>query len=473
MSYPLRGLRFRLAGVYLLWFGSLLAAGGTLFVLLVERSYRADLDRTLVETIAAARALYAEDRPEFPSLPATVAHVLTELIYADRAMVAWDAGGTLVGQSRRYPGAPAVAELGNRPVPRPATVQTSSGRARVLSGELPEGVHLLVGIALAPTARQRRTLQLALFVGLPLLLLASAGVGVLTARRALRPIGEVAEAAKRTGVLVEAGAQDFPPLPDRAINDEVGELATEFNRLLRRLATALGRERTFLADAAHELRTPIAIIMSEADAAIALPREAARDEAAFRGVAEEAQRMGTIVADLLLLAQGEAAQPGASHETFYLDDAVAHLLVRARRLPVAQGRTLRLGEFEAAPVSGNRRLIERAVLGLLDNAFMHAAPAAVEVSVGVRQEGERSWSWVQVRDWGPGIPGTARERVFERFGRGDTTAPGSGLGLAIARWVAERHGGLLRHVAPPDGGAAFLLELPAPEPPAAAAGPAS
>ncbi len=463
MRYPLRGLRTRLAAVYVVWFGAALAAGGALFAFAVERSYRADLDRTLRGTLQAAREMYTVDRPEFRTVTATVGHVVAELIYADRAMVAFDANGTIVGRSRTFPGVPVIDGLGARRIDQPVTVGTPTGLARVLSGELPEGIHLLVGISLAPIEKQRRVLQLVLFVGLPLLLLASGAVGVLAARRALSPIGSIAEAAESTGLLVEAGAQKFPSLPARAIPDEVGQLTTGFNRLLARLGSALERERSFLADAAHELRTPIAIILSEADAAITAPRDAARDQAALGIIAEEAQRMGSMVADLLLLAQGGHQPSGGSGERFFLDDAASAVISRARRLPAAQGRAVRLGEFEAAPISGNRQLIERALLSLLENALLHAAPSPIEISAGLRRDPHGHRAWVRVRDWGPGITDGARERLFERFARGDTPAPGSGLGLAIARWVTDLHGGTLRHETPADGGggAAFVIELPA------------
>jgi signal transduction histidine kinase len=464
LRYPLRGLRFRLAAVYLVWFGALLAAGGILLVVIVERSYRADVDRTLAGTITAARELYLLDRPEFPSMAATTAHVMTELIYADRAMMAFGSDGRILAQTRRYPRAPVLDGLGARRIELPLTVETQSGLARVRSGELPEGVHLLVGISLAPIERQRHALQLVLFLGLPLLLLASAGVGVLAARPALSPVGEIAEAAKRTGQLMEAGEIDFPPLPGSTVQDEVGELTTEFNRLLARLGEALRRERSFLADAAHELRTPIAIVLSEADAALTAPRDPARDADALQLIASEAERMGSVVADLLLLARGQAGERGAAAERFFLDDAASRALVRVRRLPVAHGRAIRLEEFEAAPVSGNRQLVERALVGLLENALLHAAPSPIEVSAGVRLDGPGNGrAWVRVRDWGPGVAPEARERIFRRFARGDTPAPGSGLGLAIARWIAERHGGGVRHEAPGDGegGAVFIFEMPA------------
>lgn len=458
MRPPLTGLRYRLAAVYVAWFGSLLAAGAVFLALALKRSYRAEIDRTLERTLASARDIYSRDRPEFPTVTLTVAHVVEELIYADRAMIAFDSVGRTLGASRRYPGAPDLRFLGNRVIPEPVTIATDAGLARIQSGELSDGINLLVGISLAPIERQRRALLVAMGVGLPILLVASAWIGVLSARPALRPIRELADAAVRAGRVIDEGGGEFPAVPPPRVADEIGVLATELNRLFGRLHEALQRERSFLADAAHELRTPIAIIRSEAEASLGAP---GRDDEALRVIASEADRMGSVVGDLLLLARGGTGESSESVERFYLDDAVSTVLGRVRRLPAASGRTIRLGEFEAVPVSGSRHLIERALLSLIENALVHAEPSPVEVSTGTtRTPAGRLMGWIRVRDWGPGIAKGSEHRVFERYGRGTTGAPGSGLGLTIARWVAEQHGGTLSHEAPPEGGAAFKMTLP-------------
>ncbi|NOT07041.1 MAG: HAMP domain-containing histidine kinase [Gemmatimonadales bacterium] len=463
MRYPFRGLRFRLAAVYLAWFGSLLAAGAASLYVALDGGARAQIDRTLQETVLAARDIYTRDRPEFPEEEMAVAHIVAELIYGDRAMIAYGPDGRELGRSRRFPGAPDLQSLGSQRVPRPATVATPTGSARVLSGELQAGIHVLVGVSRASLEQQRRTLQLVLLAGLPLLLVASAGVGVLAAGPALRPISAVAEAAERTEALIAGGRRDFPPIPNRVIPDEVGTLTASFNRLLARLGEAFGRERlaaarqlAFLSDAAHELRTPTAIVMSEAESLLtSAPRNTA-DTESLGIIVGEARRMGDVIGDLLLMARGEAAAEYEAGELLFLDDITSTVMIRARRTPLGRDRVFRIGHFETAPIFANQVLIERAIMVLLDNALVHAPNSPVEISVGTDQE----WAWLRIRDWGPGVPPTDGGRIFERFARGRTSAAGSGLGLSIARWIAERMNGRLRHEAPADGGAAFVMEFP-------------
>jgi signal transduction histidine kinase len=288
-------------------------------------------------------------------------------------------------------------------------------------------------------------------------------VGVLAARPALLPIGVVADAAKRTSALVEGGARDFPLIPTRMVRDEVGALTTAFNRLLTRLSEALRRERaaterqrTFLADAAHELRTPVAIVLSAAEATLADQPDAEQGAESLRLIAGEARRMGGMVSDLLLLARSETGVTTEVRNRFFLEDAASSVVIRATRMPSAKNRSIRLGEFGTAPLNANRDLVERAIMALVDNALIHAPESPIEVSVGVAS----GRAWIRVRDWGPGVPPEDVDRIFERFSRGDTAASGSGLGLAIARWIAERHGGRLTYEAPSEGGASFLVTLP-------------
>jgi signal transduction histidine kinase len=140
-------------------------------------------------------------------------------------------------------------------------------------------------------------------------------------------------------------------------------------------------------------------------------------------------------------------------------------VARARKLPAAQEREITFGDFAEAPVRGNRELIERAVLALVHNALVHAAPSRIELATGTRGDGAAPVAWIAVRDWGPGIPAAEHERVFERFARLDLRKPGSGLGLAIARQVAEVHGGTLS-LSPTttDGRTEFTLTFPAADP---------
>jgi two-component system sensor histidine kinase TctE len=222
------------------------------------------------------------------------------------------------------------------------------------------------------------------------------------------------------------------------------------------------RQRAFLADAAHELRTPVAIIRSEAEASLAADADPAAHRAALDAIAREAESLGVLVGDLLALARERGAESLEERERLYLDDVAHRVVARTRTLPDTRDREITFGDFAEAPVEGNRELIERAVLALVHNALVHGAPSRIELAAGTTGNGGPPRSWIAVRDWGPGIPSADRERVFERFARVDSRKPGSGLGLAIARQIAEVHGGTLTlSPAEPGGPTEFVLQLPA------------
>lgn len=240
----------------------------------------------------------------------------------------------------------------------------------------------------------------------------------------------------------------------------MGGLLDQGSRALRREREVAEQQRRFLADAAHELRTPIAIIRSAAEVSLAGDDSAEERKDALASVAQEAARLGSLVADLLALAREGTATAVEAREPVFLDDLAHRVVGRLRRLPIAAGREITLGDFDEAPVRANPALAERAIFALVHNALVHAAGSRIELSAGRDDTGKGRASWIRVRDWGPGVPPEAESRVFERFERLDPAAPGSGLGLAIARQIAEVHGGTLTLERPDGGGTAFVLRLP-------------
>lgn len=213
------------------------------------------------------------------------------------------------------------------------------------------------------------------------------------------------------------------------------------------------------------MRTPVAILQSQAEVALGSDLSAEEYREALTGMASEARNLSSIVGNLLLLARADADAAPKTRSRVYLDDLVNDVFARVRALPMACAGTgqprLRRGEFEAAPVQGDPDLLQRAILALMENALIHGYPAPVEVSTGVDGGDGAKTAWIRVRDWGPGIPVGKEEAIFERFQRFNPAAPGSGLGLPIARWIARMHGGTLAVDRPPDGGAAFTLRVPA------------
>ena len=469
MSYPLNGIRVRLAVLFTAGFAVLLAIGASALYLQLDRQFRRDFDQQLHHTGISAHTLFEHDRPEFRTSTETAAHLLTELVFADRTIVAVDGDSRRIAATLPYAGAPLLDDLDLRVhAPTPTTVSLRSGPARVLEVPLPDGVRLVVAMSLGPLERRLRELRVTLGLGLPLILLLAAIVGLAASRRALQPVIELSSAADRIDEAALRGSTEPPELPAAAA-DEVGHLRDALERLVQRGSRAhrqerevAERQRAFLTDAAHELRTPVAIIRSEAEASLAADADPAAHRSALGAIAREAASLGTLVGDLLALAREHTAESVEGHDLFFLDDLAHRVVARARKLPAAREREISFGDFAEAPVRGNRELIERAVLALVHNALVHAAPSRIELATGTRGDGASSVAWIAVRDWGPGIPAAEHERVFERFARLDLRKPGSGLGLAIARQVAEVHGGTLAlSPATTDGRTEFTLTFPA------------
>jgi len=208
--------------------------------------------------------------------------------------------------------------------------------------------------------------------------------------------------------------------------------------------------RRFMADAAHELRTPVTVLRTRAEVALGQERDPARDAAALQAMEQEAGRVGTIVGDLLTLARADAGERPVAHEALYLDDLAASAVEGVRALAERKGVALEVGAFEEAAIIGDPDLVRRLLLIVLDNAIKYT-PTGGRVHLDVTaRDGQRS---VVVSDTGIGIPAEQLSHVFERFYRGEPArreADGAGLGLAIARWITDLHGAAIE-IAPADG----------------------
>jgi signal transduction histidine kinase len=203
---------------------------------------------------------------------------------------------------------------------------------------------------------------------------------------------------------------------------------------------SMDQMRRFMADAAHELRTPVTLLRTRAEVALGQERAPERDAATLQAVGREAERLGAIVGDLLTLARADAGEQPAIRETVYLDDQAADAVESIRALSQRAGVALEVGAFEEAPISGDPVLVRRLLMILLENAVKFTpAGGRVRLDVAAR-DGQRA---VVITDTGTGIPPEDLPHVFERFFRGESARRGSegaGLGLAIARWIVTLHG---------------------------------
>ncbi|MDQ0583532.1 sensor histidine kinase [Streptomyces rishiriensis] len=312
------------------------------------------------------------------------------------------------------------------------------------------------GASLAAEQSAVRTALTVMLIGLPLLLAVVAAVTWLVTRRALRPV----EGIRREMAAITAAADLTRRVPEPDTHDEVARLARTTNETLAALETSVERQRRFVADASHELRSPIASLRTQLEVGVAHP--ALLD---VPGAVEDTVRLQRLAADLLLLARldaGEGPVAGARVDLAALvrEEAAGRPGVVVRAKP-AEPEPVEPEPVEPEPVevAGSRGQLGRVLANLLDNAHRHARSA---VTVTVRRAGGQAL--VEVADDGEGVPEADRERIFERFVRLDDARGrddgGAGLGLAIARDVAVRHGGTLTVRETPAGGALFELRLP-------------
>lgn len=329
--------------------------------------------------------------------------------------------------------------------------------------ELPDGEHsylvvtdaddgnrVSVAVSLEDVDESTEALTTPLLVGLPLLLLLVGGVTWVVATRALAPVERIRrEVEEITSTRLDRR------VPEPASRDEIGRLARTMNEMLARLQAANDRQREFVADASHELRSPVASIRQVAEVAQAHPAALPDGELADV-VLEESGRLHVLVDQLLVLTRAD----GGGFRTTVVDLDVDDLaLAEARRIS-RTGLSVETGEVGAGRVRGDASALAQAVRNLADNAARHATS---KVAVGVRVTGDEVE--LTVDDDGPGIPPDQRERVFDRFVRLDEArardAGGSGLGLAIVKEVVAAHGGTVVVSSSPLGGARFTVHLPA------------
>jgi heavy metal sensor kinase len=288
-----------------------------------------------------------------------------------------------------------------------------------------------------------------------------AGVGgYFLARKSLAPVVAMSSQAGRIGA-----ANLHERLAVQNERDELGHLAQSFNSLLDRLSQSFERQQRFMADASHELRTPVAILRGEAEVALS---QQARSLEEYRESLEvlhqEAARLTHIVEDLFTLTRADAGQYPLQPRDFYLDELVGECVHSARTLALAKKISLNLEESAESPIHADESLLRRMILNLLDNAIKYT-PEGGRVTVTCKLVGGEYV--VGITDTGGGIPAELQPRIFERFFRADKARSrvendggGAGLGLSISRWIAEAHHGRLELTSSDSVGSTFTAYLP-------------
>lgn len=336
--------------------------------------------------------------------------------------------------------------------PRVETVQDLLGDGEPFRVVVHQAVGFEVVVASPPddVDDSVSALRRSLVVAIPLVVAALAAVLWWVVGRALRPVeairAEVAEISARE-------LHRRVPVPE--VDDEVARLARTMNDMLERVEEAARRQQRFVADASHELRSPLTRMRTELEVDLAHP-DRAEPLATHASVLDETIGLQRLADDLLLVARMDEGVAAGGSDLVDLDDVVLRV---ARRLRADDRARVDTSRVSAGRVTGDPDQLARLVGNLADNAVRHATSL---VSFSLTADGDRVV--LSVADDGPGVPEPDRERIFERFARADdarsSTAGGTGLGLAIARDIAEQHHGTL--VLDPTGpGTRFVLRLPA------------
>jgi signal transduction histidine kinase len=438
-------IRVRATAAAVLVVGVTLVVASIAMLMLLERSLRANV-RTTAESRAEA---IADDLARAE----TSGRIAVE-DEDDEFVQVLDADGDPVMAS---------ANLSNRP----ALAVLQPGESRIV-GSVPfeDGSFLAVGVAasdangqltvvlgrsLETVVETHREVAVLLAVGVPLLLVVVGFVTWMVAGRVLAPVDAIRREVEAISV-----KELHRRVPDPPGRDEIARLASTMNSMLERLEQAAVRERRFVSDASHELRSPVAAIRQHAEVALSHPDRTTTGELA-ETVLEEDVRLQRIVEDLLLLTRVDEGTLQLRRLPVDLDDL---MFEEAARLRAATALRIDSAGVSAGRVVGDRGRLERLVRNLTDNAARHAAS---EIRLALR--GDDGRVVLEIDDDGPGVPSEQRTAVFERFTRLDDARDrqhgGAGLGLAIVAEIAAAHGGSASVVDAPSGGARFVVVLPA------------
>jgi heavy metal sensor kinase len=371
----------------------------------------------------------------------------------------FDQNGNWIFRSRRMVDAGLRAGLPESLPSQGTLVEFHQGTryVRVLSYRIVANGHpyfVQTGLALNKSNALLSMYRMQLLLLTPAVLILATVAGHFMSRTALAPVAAIATEARRINDK-NLGIR----LPVADTRDEISHLSETLNQMLERVDVGVQSIRDFTANAAHELRTPIALIRTEVEVALSLPRSSREYREACEQVQLETVRMTALIDNLLMLARVDAETEG-----FRLAPVDATQLARrvGDRWKHAMQRALLDFTFEMTPppvmVMADSDSLQRLLTILIDNALHYTPPGgAVTMSVARTDDG---WVHFSVRDTGIGIAPEYQARIFERFYRVDRSRGGSGLGLALAKWIAEKHGTGISVSSAPGRGAAFQFSLP-------------
>ena len=423
-------VRVRVAIATVLVVGATLAVGGYTLVRLQERALTKDIESTarsrardIAQTVADGT--FAREIP-VPRGENNLAQIV-------------DGSGHIVAASKNVADDPRISHHIPEDVATIRTVRNYHEADHPLRVAIRKvearGQQYVVYVAssLGPVSRSTDSLETLLAIGLPFLALLAGLLAWIAVSLALRPVEAIRREVETIG-----GEDLHRRVPDPPVRDEIGRLAQTMNAMLARLEVATDRQRRFVADASHELRSPLTGIRTELEVSLAHP-EPVDWPAVGQEILDDTIRLQRLVEDLLVLAAADASVDATQREPVDLDEIVMAETRRTRNRTTA---TIDTSAVSGAQVDGHAEQLGRVVRNLLDNAARYAV-ASITVTL-TEAYGD---AVLTVADDGPGVPEDARDRIFERFARHDAgrsrRAGGTGLGLAISREIVTAHGGTI------------------------------
>lgn len=468
----IESLRARLTVWYVSVLAVVLVGVSIMIHVLLGRELYDRIDENLRAVTGIAVTSLDNDLREGQSVVDAAKSTAAEL-QSNQAMLAiYDAAGALLAEAGRdeelqltLPTADRITS--SEPVLYTAVESDEDDRHRIAVRRAvvgPSRTHYVIvgGTDLEATEDELASLRRVLLSVVPLALVIAGIVGWFLARHSLSPVMMMAERARRIGV-ENLGDR----LPVSNPHDELGRLAATFNELLDRLATSFSQQRQFMADASHELRTPVATTRTAATVALQVPH---RNESDYRETLQlielQTERLARMVDDMFTLARADAGNYPMQLTPMYLDELIEEVARAARVLADAKSVAIEVvtDADRDAPFTGDEDLIRRMIVNLVDNAIRYA-PAGSTVTVTLRRSSGHYG--ITVSDRGRGIPALAQPHIFKRFYRSDVArgraagdVSGAGLGLAIARWIARLHEGDVSLVDSSAAGTTFQIRLP-------------
>src|SRR5262245_6277211 len=339
-------------------------------------------------------------------------------------------------------------------------VQTDEGRLRFYNDRLiaPSGHVFLMQVGTSLESRHvalDRFVRLALWL-IPLGLIVTGASGWFVAGWALKPVQNIARAARQVEV-----SQLNQRLPIQGSGDDLDQLALTFNETLGRLEHAVGEMKQFTGSIAHELRTPLAALSGEAEIALLHGKTEEDFRRVLASQLEEFQKLTRIINQLLTFARADSGELHLQRTRLSVVPILSRLVDTLTPLAADKGVLLMLESAPDITVVGDREWLERAILNLLDNAIKYT-PANGQVTLSATVD--PSHATIAVKDTGAGIPEEALPHVFERFYRADParakSIDGVGLGLSLVKWIVDQHGGTIQVESSQDKGTCFTIRLP-------------